>query len=78
MTLSSGMITAAPFWQEGKVPALESIPLPAEVDVLVVGGGYTGLSAARETAAAGLSTLVLEAAGTADRWRTASSRRSRT
>ena len=60
MTLASGIITAAPFWQEGKVPALESIPLPAEIDVLVVGGGYTGLSAARETAAAGLSTLVLE------------------
>ncbi|HTB28396.1 MAG TPA: FAD-binding oxidoreductase [Steroidobacteraceae bacterium] len=61
MTLSSGIITAAPFWQEGKVPARESIPLPAEVDVLIVGGGYTGLSAARETAAAGLSSLVLEA-----------------
>ena len=59
MMLPSG-ITAAPFWQEGKVPALESIPLPAEVDVLIVGGGYTGLSAARETAAAGLCTLVLE------------------
>lgn len=60
MTLVSG-ITAAPFWQEGTVPALDSGPLPAEVDVLVVGGGYTGLSAARETAAAGLATLVLEA-----------------
>jgi glycine/D-amino acid oxidase-like deaminating enzyme len=37
-------------------------PLPREVDVLVVGAGYTGLSAARETAAAGRSTLVLDAA----------------
>jgi glycine/D-amino acid oxidase-like deaminating enzyme len=35
--------------------------LPAATDVLVVGGGYTGLSAARETAAAGLATCVLEA-----------------
>jgi glycine/D-amino acid oxidase-like deaminating enzyme len=43
------------------VPTLEDHPLPAAVDVLVIGGGYTGLSAARETAAAGLSTLVLEA-----------------
>jgi glycine/D-amino acid oxidase-like deaminating enzyme len=36
-------------------------PLPGRVDVLVIGAGYTGLSAARETAAAGRSTLVLEA-----------------
>ena len=35
--------------------------LPAEVDVLIVGAGYTGLSAARETAAAGRATLVLDA-----------------
>ena len=31
------------------------------MDALIVGGGYTGLSAARETAAAGLRTLVLDA-----------------
>jgi glycine/D-amino acid oxidase-like deaminating enzyme len=36
-------------------------PLPAQVDVLVIGAGYTGLSAAYETAAAGRSTLVLDA-----------------
>jgi glycine/D-amino acid oxidase-like deaminating enzyme len=35
--------------------------LPSRTDVLVIGGGYTGLSAARETAAAGLTTCVLEA-----------------
>jgi glycine/D-amino acid oxidase-like deaminating enzyme len=35
--------------------------LPSATDVLVVGAGYTGLAAARETAAAGLSTCVLEA-----------------
>jgi len=34
--------------------------LPGRVDVLIVGAGYTGLSAARETAAAGRSTLVLD------------------
>jgi glycine/D-amino acid oxidase-like deaminating enzyme len=59
MTPPSGII-AAPFWQEGIVPTLAMEPLPAEVDALIVGGGYTGLSAARETAAAGLHTLVLE------------------
>jgi glycine/D-amino acid oxidase-like deaminating enzyme len=37
-------------------------PLPGSVDVLIVGAGYTGLAAARETAAAGRSTLVLDAA----------------
>jgi len=35
--------------------------LPAQTDVLIVGAGYTGLSAARKTAAAGLTTWVLEA-----------------
>ncbi len=36
-------------------------PLPAEVDAAIVGAGYTGLAAARELAAAGRSTLVLDA-----------------
>ncbi len=35
--------------------------LPSRVDVLIVGAGYTGLSAARATAGAGAATLVLEA-----------------
>ncbi len=60
MTLTPG-ITAHPFWQNANVPTLAERPLPAQVDALIVGGGYTGLSAARETAAAGLGTLVLEA-----------------
>lgn len=40
--------------------------LPDSVDVLIVGAGYTGLCAARETAAAGRSTLVLDAGNFAD------------
>ncbi len=43
------------------MPSSPELPLPPRVDVLVVGAGYTGLSAARETAAAGRSTLVLDA-----------------
>jgi len=46
--------TAAPF--EGR-----SDPLPAKADVAVIGGGFTGLSAARALARRGASVVVLEA-----------------
>lgn len=50
-----------PFWDREAVPIeTATTPLPARVDVAIVGGGYTGLSAARETALAGRSTLVLD------------------
>jgi glycine/D-amino acid oxidase-like deaminating enzyme len=56
-------ISAAPLWlQDVAAPALADQPLPPQVDVLIVGAGYTGLAAARETAAAGRSTLVLDGA----------------
>lgn len=56
-------ILSVPLWQEKiAAPRLADRPLPAAVDVLIVGAGYTGLSAARETAAAGRTTLVLDAA----------------
>jgi glycine/D-amino acid oxidase-like deaminating enzyme len=55
-------VSTKPYWQHrGAVTALPGHALPARVDVLIVGGGYTGLSAARETAAAGAATVVLEA-----------------
>jgi glycine/D-amino acid oxidase-like deaminating enzyme len=58
----SSPILTVPVWQDNDlVPRLPEDPLPASVDVLIVGAGYTGLSAARETAAAGLNTLVLDA-----------------
>lgn len=41
-------------------PPADQTP-PQRADVLVVGAGYTGLSAARETAAAGRSTVVFDA-----------------
>jgi len=50
-----------PYWQRRVTVELPESPIPARVDVLIVGGGYTGLSAARETAAGGASTVVLEA-----------------
>src|SRR5580692_5098119 len=54
-------ISPIPLWMEDAVIAPPAArELPGRVDVLVVGAGYTGLSAARETAAAGRSTLVLD------------------
>ena len=51
-----------PLWWED-VPPPEPIdaPLPTNVDLLIVGSGYTGLAAARVVAAAGRSTLVVDA-----------------
>lgn len=52
-----------PFWQT-TAPSFESdeTPLIAHVDVAIIGGGYTGLSAARSLAKRGASVAVLEAA----------------
>jgi glycine/D-amino acid oxidase-like deaminating enzyme len=55
-------ISVAPLWMDDSALAAPSTrALPAQADVLVIGAGYTGLSAARETATAGRSTLVLDA-----------------
>src|SRR5580700_7727872 len=57
-------ISVTPLWMQNADMALPSSrPGPSRVDVLIIGAGYTGLSAARETAAAGRSTLVLDAGG---------------
>lgn len=55
-------IKQAPYWHDQIEPVSGSdTPLPDSVDVLVVGGGYTGLSAAITTARGGRSTLVVDA-----------------
>jgi glycine/D-amino acid oxidase-like deaminating enzyme len=60
----SDIISMTPLWMDNAaLPPPNDPPLPAHADVLVVGAGYTGLSAARETASAGRSTLVLDAGG---------------
>ena len=50
-----------PFWWEAAPPCALESDLPAVVDVAIVGGGYTGLSAAMTLARAGVSVVVLEA-----------------
>ncbi|WP_172292893.1 FAD-binding oxidoreductase [Pseudoruegeria sp. HB172150] len=51
-----------PYWQDqlGEAPVLPEDP-PRDVDVLVIGSGYTGLNAAIVTARGGRSTLVIDA-----------------
>src|SRR3569833_1981141 len=49
------------WWDDAPRPAPSTETPPAKVDVLVIGSGYTGLMAARETAKGGRSTLVIDA-----------------
>ncbi len=51
-----------PYWWEAFRPqAIEAPTLPKRTDVVVVGGGYAGLSAARALADGGVGSVVLEA-----------------
>jgi glycine/D-amino acid oxidase-like deaminating enzyme len=50
------------WWEDAGAPkAPAQVPLPREVDVVIVGAGFTGLSAARTIARAGKSVLALDA-----------------
>ena len=50
-----------PYWWEAAPRCERDSPLPDEVDVAIVGAGFTGLSAALILARAGRSVAVLEA-----------------
>ena len=50
-----------PFWWDEASPLDKQDPIPATTDVLVIGGGYTGLGAALELARGGAEVSVLEA-----------------
>ena len=49
------------WWDEVPRPAIDAAPLPATVDVAIVGSGYTGLHAALQTARGGRHTVVFDA-----------------
>ena len=49
------------WWQAFRPEPLNTTAPHARHDIAIVGGGYAGLAAARETAARGLSTIVFEA-----------------
>lgn len=49
------------WWDQVSRSNLSGVALPAEADVIVIGSGYTGLSAALQTVRGGRSTLVLDA-----------------
>jgi len=55
--LFSEDLKLAPYWWDAVPrPVLPDTALPAKVDVLVIGSGYTGLSAALQTARGGRDT----------------------
>lgn len=59
MDLSS--FSTDPYWWDAAPPETARDPLPAQVDVLVVGSGYCGLSAAAELARNGTDVAVVDA-----------------
>jgi len=50
-----------PYWWDEAAPLDKQDPIPAQTDVLVIGGGYTGLSTALELARGGAEVSVVEA-----------------
>lgn len=55
-------ILERPFWHEAAPLDAGAASLPAQVDVVVIGAGFTGLSCAKRVAEAGRSVVVLDAA----------------
>lgn len=59
--LASGFREEPYWWEAFRPQAIAAPALPQRTDVVVVGGGYAGLSAARALADAGVQSVVLEA-----------------
>jgi len=58
--LAADYVEAVLWQQQAQPPVVEVHPLPGQADVVVVGAGYCGLSAARELARRGRTTVVVE------------------
>ena len=56
----STLVESPYWWTTASAPPEASGPLPERVDVAIIGGGYTGLAAARRLALSGASVVVLE------------------
>lgn len=59
--LASGFREEPYWWEAFRPQSIVAPSLPARADVVVVGGGYAGLSAARALADAGVQSVVVEA-----------------
>ncbi|HKY95360.1 MAG TPA: FAD-dependent oxidoreductase, partial [Kiloniellales bacterium] len=59
--MAAGSVVTTPWWWEAAPLQERAQPLPASIDVAIVGGGYTGLSAALTLARAGRAVAVLDA-----------------
>ena len=60
-TVFQGMKTQPYWWEAAPRPAIHETELPTQVDALIIGGGFSGLCAARILSRAGKSVLVCEA-----------------
>ena len=55
------MKTTPLWWDETQLPDLDATPLPKQADIVIIGGGFAGLSAALTAARQGRQVVILDA-----------------
>ena len=59
---SEGVMKTTPlWWDETQLPDLDATPLPKQADIVIIGGGFAGLSAALTAARQGRQVVILDA-----------------